>query len=79
MRVRFQAGMRQGWVRGGVSKPLVAPEGYTRHTAITEWLTLNCRGAWAGQTRNGWFEVQFELADDAERAKTHYAPLGLWR
>jgi hypothetical protein len=79
MRVRFQAGLREGWVRGGVDKPAVAPEGYTRHTAITDWLTLNCRGAWAGQTRNGWFEVQFEQDADAARAKAHYAALGLWR
>lgn len=79
MRVRFQAGVREGWVRGGVFKPAVAPAGYTRHTAITEWLTLNCRGAWAGQTRNGWFEVQFELPADAARAEAHYARLGQWR
>jgi hypothetical protein len=79
MRVRFQAGVRDGWVRGGIFKPAVAPAGYTRQTAITEWLTLNCQGAWAGQTRNGWFEVQFERAADAARAEAHYAALGQWR
>jgi hypothetical protein len=79
MRVRFQVGVREGWARGGISKPAAAPEGYTRHTAITEWLTLNCRGAWAGQTRNGWFEVQFELPADAAWAEAHYAALGQWR
>jgi hypothetical protein len=79
MRVRFQAGDREGWVRGGVSKPAFAPEGYTPHTAITEWLTLNCQGPWAGQTRNGWFEVQFALPEDAGRAQAHYGPLGQWR
>ena len=80
MRVRFQKALREGWAAGGgVRRPAVAPAGYTPHTVITDWLTLNCAGAWASQVRRGWIEVHFASAADAARAKAHFAALGLWR
>jgi len=79
MRVQFQKSIPAGWSAGGILKPAMPPAGYTRHTAVTEWLTLNCLGAWASQSRSGWIEVHFDLASDHERARDHFKALSQWR
>ena len=79
MRVRFADAARQAWSdRGWIAKPAMAPAGYTPNTVITEWLTLNCTGAWAAQGRGRRLEVVFAGEDDATRARAHFAALGLW-
>lgn len=79
MRVGFDDARREGWTQAGrVAKPATAPAGYTPHTVVTEWLTLNCRGAWACQGRKHRIEILFREAADARRARLHFQALGLW-
>ena len=80
MRVRFQVSTEEGWrYRGQILKVKGAPSGYTPNTVITEWLTLNCVGAWACRGRPRWIDVAFANRDDALRAGSHYRAAGLWR
>ena len=79
MRVRFDALALDAcrWP-GRILKPSTAPAGYTPHTVVTEWLTLNCTGDWAGQRKTRWLDVCFARVEDAERARKHFEELGLW-
>ena len=79
MRIRFDAaGLAACRWSGRILKPVSAPLGYTPHTVVTEWLTLNCAGDWAGRHRKRWLEVCFAQRADAARARGHFAGLGLW-
>ena len=79
MRVRFSQAVTEQWPhRGTVSKPGSAPAGYTPNTVVTEWLTLNCRAAWAAFGQNRRIDVRFSQADDAARARNHFSSVGLW-
>jgi hypothetical protein len=76
MRVRFGQATREGWTEGGrIAKPSTAPDGYTPHTVVTEWLTLNCRGLWAAEGRGATIEVRFAELEDAEQARRHFSYL----
>jgi hypothetical protein len=79
MRVRFAEAVMQAWpARGWIVKPAAAPPGYTPNTVLTEWLTLNCTGAWASQGQGDRLEVRFARDEDAERARSHFRALNLW-
>ena len=72
MRVRFGEALNAGWNGGRVAKSAGAPIGYTPHTVVTEWLTLNCVGPWACQARRAWIDILFAHPDDARRARDHF-------
>jgi hypothetical protein len=79
VRVRFGQALEAGWRdAGGILKPASAPAGYTPNTLETEWLTLNCTGAWAAQGRGHWLDVRFARTEDAVKARMHFAAIGLW-
>jgi hypothetical protein len=76
MRVQFAQAVREGWSEGGrIAKPASAPAGYTPHTVVTEWLTLNCRGIWAAAGRGAAIEVRFANPEDADLARRHFSYL----
>jgi hypothetical protein len=76
MRVRFKDAVREGWSAGGrIAKPASAPPGYTPHTVVTEWLTLNCHGRWAAEGRGTTIEVRFSEPEDADQARRHFSYL----
>jgi hypothetical protein len=80
MRVRFPEAVRLGWRWcGQVVKPAEAPPGYTPNTVVTEWLTLNCLGAWASEGHSDRLYVRFAREEDARRAREHFSALDLWR
>lgn len=55
-----------------VRKPDVAPAGYTRHTLVTEWLTLNCSGDWACRSGAASLTVRFRRPEDLERTLSRF-------
>jgi hypothetical protein len=76
MRVRYGQAVGEGWTEGGrIAEPSTAPDGYTPHTVVTEWLTLNCRGLWAAEGRGSTIEVRFAEPQDAEQARRHFSYL----
>ena len=79
MRIRFDAaGLAACPWSGRILKPATAPVGYTPHTVVIEWLTLNCVGDWAGRHRKRWLAVGFAQRADALLARSHLTGLGLW-
>lgn len=79
MRVRFEQAKAAGWSwTGRILRPETAPQGYTGNTVLTEWLTLNCAGAWASKRSRRWLTVLFAYEADALRAYQTFKPQGLW-
>lgn len=73
-RVRFDdnAVRATGWVEARLVKPLRPLPGYTANTTITEWLTVNCRGAWASKAQGRSLRVRFADPEDRDRAVARF-------
>lgn len=54
-------------------RPHGAPDGYTPIILLTEWLTLNCRGAWASRAGPKGVRVRFSDGQDCTRALARFA------
>lgn len=66
-RARYKE-LASGLASAALLKPAPPPGGYTGNTAITEWLTLNCRDRWASFSDGPVVRVRFVDPEDCARA-----------